>query len=246
MSSIDKGSKLTAFVAVMVCVISMGWSIYFHYLYDEERKARELVSIKLHHAEAKLSLIKARNEDLTRELTEAEKIASKLVEERESAEERLQAAREKIIVLEDDLEEAKVGLAAAAKLPERLVQATTEKADIEKELNKVRQDKLKLEMELQKRTGSIPGAVDVGEVKVKTGRRFSGKILVVNDEYEFVVIDLGRDQGMESGVVLILHRGKKFLGKVVVEKVYDRMSAATLVPEWMQGDPQVGDGVKKF
>jgi cell shape-determining protein MreC len=242
----DKGSRLTAFFAVLIAIISMGWSLYFHHLFNEERKLKEQAIVDLGEARAELGLIKQKNAELARDLRLAKELEQQLVEEKKVAERSLEEANQRIVTLAADLEKTASDVEAASKVPERLTEVTADKKEIEEELEKVRNEKAKLEIELQKRTGTIPGAVDVGEVRVQTGKRFAGKVLVVNRRYDFVVIDLGKDHGMETGVVLILHRGRQFLGKVQVEKVYERMSAATLMADWMQDNPEVGDGVKKF
>ncbi len=101
-------------------------------------------------------------------------------------------------------------------------------------------------MQIAERTGKIPDSVGVGKVRITTGRRFSGKVLVVNQKHKFVVIDIGKNQGLEKAEVLIVHRGNKFIGKVQVIKVYDKMAAADLLMDWMQDQVQVSDGIKKF
>lgn len=131
----------------------------------------------------------------------------------------------------------------ASAAPKKLT-ATSE--ELQKELEEVRREKRELEKEIAERTGSLPGSVDVGQVKITTGRRFSGKVLVVNPKHNFVVIDIGREKGLEKGVVLIVHRGNKFVGKAQVIKAYEKMAAADLVADWMQDEVQVNDGVKKF
>lgn len=122
--------------------------------------------------------------------------------------------------------------------------ATSE--ELREELEAVRQEKRELERQIAERTGTISGSVDVGEVQVATGRRFSGRVLVVNPKHNFVVIDVGKIHGLETGVVLIVHRGNRFIGKAQVIKVYEKMAAADLLADWMQEDVQVSDGVKKF
>jgi hypothetical protein len=124
------------------------------------------------------------------------------------------------------------------------VTATNE--ELRSELAAVRREKRELEQEIAERTGGIPGSVNVGKVRITTGRRFSGKVLVVNKRHKFVVINIGMNQGMEKGEVLIIHRGSTFVGKVQVIKVYEKMAAADLVADWMRDDVQVNDGVKKF
>jgi hypothetical protein len=118
--------------------------------------------------------------------------------------------------------------------------------ELRQELAEVRQEKRELERKIAERIGEIPGSVNVGQVKISTGRRFSGRVLVVNEKHNFVVIDIGKIHGLETGVVLIVHRGNKFIGKVQVIKVYEKMAAADLVMDWMQDDVRVSDGVKKF
>ena len=238
----ERGSKIATFLAIGVCIVSLGFSFYFYSLYLSELNLRKKTAEILSETQGQLALAEDENAQLTRDLQEAKEIETRLIEERKNAERDLSAAKDQIARLEGDLQKA----AEDAKAIEELEKTESDKEKVEQELTKVREEKTKLEIELQKRTGSIPGSVDVGDVKVQTGRRFSGKVLVVNKRYDFVVIDLGKDHGMETGVVLILHRGRKFMGKVIVEKVYERMSAAALLRDWMQGEVEVGDGVKKY
>ncbi len=139
---------------------------------------------------------------------------------------------------------------AATSPPESLSDATKKltatNEELREELADVRQEKRELERRIAERTGEIPGSVNVGQVKITTGRRFSGRVLVVNHDHNFVVIDIGKIHGLEKGVVLIVHRGNKFIGKAQVMKVYEKMAAADLVVDWMQDDVKVSDGVKKF
>ncbi len=242
----EKGSKITVFLAIIICIVSVGWSIYFHSLFQEEGKLKEKAESELKDVRAQLDLIKETNARLARDLIEAKRLEEKFVEEKKNAAEDLERAEQRIVRLESDLAKAPAEIKTATRKPERLAKINPDKGDINDELERIREEKRRLELVLQERTGAAPDSVDVGEVKVHTGKRFSGNVLVVNKRYDFVVIDLGRDHGMETDVVLILHRRSEFLGKVMVEKVYARMSAATLMLDWIQGEPQAGDGVKKF
>ncbi|MDD5167133.1 MAG: hypothetical protein PHQ57_07110 [Candidatus Omnitrophica bacterium] len=53
-----------------------------------------------------------------------------------------------------------------------------------------------------------------------------GKVLVINGEYNFAVINLGSKDGVELGQVYSIYRGNKYIGDVKVEKVHDSMAAA--------------------
>jgi hypothetical protein len=124
--------------------------------------------------------------------------------------------------------------------------ADESRSDLERELEEVRAEKRELEMKTAALAGEKAGGVPLGKVTVSTGLKLKGKVLVVNERYSFVVIDLGARDGVEKGMVLIVHRGRTFVGKCQVEKVYNRMAAADLVLDWMKDEVQVGDGVRKF
>ena len=54
-----------------------------------------------------------------------------------------------------------------------------------------------------------------------------GKVLVVNREYDFIVINLGQKDGVNLGDVFEVLRKDKSLGQAKVEEVRDTMSVAT-------------------
>ena len=54
-----------------------------------------------------------------------------------------------------------------------------------------------------------------------------GKVLVVNREYDFIVINLGQKDGVNLGDVFEVMRKDKSLGQAKVEEVRDTMSVAT-------------------
>ncbi|MDD4909913.1 MAG: hypothetical protein PHR44_04450 [Candidatus Omnitrophica bacterium] len=69
----------------------------------------------------------------------------------------------------------------------------------------------------------------------------SGKVLVVNREYNFVVIDLGVEDGIKAGEVLSLYRDNRLLGDIKIEKVHESMSAANMLSEGMKDRVKEGD-----
>ncbi len=71
-----------------------------------------------------------------------------------------------------------------------------------------------------------------------------GRVVVVNREYDFIVMNLGKNQGIAIGQELQIVRDHSVLGKVKVEKVYDELSAATILPESQKESIREGDLVK--
>ena len=71
-----------------------------------------------------------------------------------------------------------------------------------------------------------------------------GQVVVVNREYDFIVMNLGKNHGLSVGQEFQVVRGNEVLGRVKVEKVYDELAAAAILPESQKDNIREGDGVK--
>ncbi len=74
--------------------------------------------------------------------------------------------------------------------------------------------------------------------------RLEGQVLVVNKEFAFVVINIGEKDGIKNAEVLDVYRGQELLGKVQVERIYDTMSSAIILPKVTKKEIKEGDCVK--
>ncbi len=72
----------------------------------------------------------------------------------------------------------------------------------------------------------------------------NGQVLVINRDYDFVVMDLGKNQGLTVGQEFQIVRGSEEIGKVKVEKVYDDLSAAAILPSTREDAIREGDQVR--
>ncbi len=81
-------------------------------------------------------------------------------------------------------------------------------------------------------------------VSASTATALNGQVVVVNREYDFVVMNLGKNQGLSVGQEFQIMRGNDVLGKVKVEKVYDQLSAAAILPESRKDSIREGDLVR--
>ena len=86
-------------------------------------------------------------------------------------------------------------------------------------------------------TGVNPAlpAKDVSQISSSEppGAPLEGKVLVVNKEYDFIVVNLGQKDNISIGQTLELFRKDKKLGQARVEEVRDTMSVATPVTKDM-------------
>lgn len=74
--------------------------------------------------------------------------------------------------------------------------------------------------------GEAPPAPEPGK---PSEERLKGRTLVVNRDYNFIVTDLGQEDGIKKGMIFEIRDGTMFLGKAEIDKVYDTMSSATIL-----------------
>lgn len=95
------------------------------------------------------------------------------------------------------------------------------------------------------RSGSTK-TVELGKIMVTAETTLQGKVVSVNQEYEFIVVDLGKKDGLEIGALLGIYRKNNLIGKARVEEVRKGISAATILHELKWYDITSQDKVKKL
>lgn len=72
-----------------------------------------------------------------------------------------------------------------------------------------------------------------------------GKVIVVNKDYNFAVINLGNKDGINIGDVFSVYHNDKYIGDVNIEKVHDAMSATGSISAQLKEGISEGDKVVK-
>ncbi|MBF0479420.1 MAG: hypothetical protein HQL26_08050 [Candidatus Omnitrophica bacterium] len=57
-----------------------------------------------------------------------------------------------------------------------------------------------------------------------------GRVLAVDTDAEFVILNLGEKDGVKAGTIMSVYRGKDYLGDVKITRVQPEMSAADFLP----------------
>lgn len=70
-----------------------------------------------------------------------------------------------------------------------------------------------------------------------------GEIMAVDPKWDFVVVNVGENQGVLQNGELLVSRDGKLVAKVIVRSVQKDRSIANLVPGWKLGDVFEGDEV---
>ncbi len=70
-----------------------------------------------------------------------------------------------------------------------------------------------------------------------------GKVLAVDPKYDFVVLDIGDDQGVKERGEMMVNRQGRLIGKVRINSVQKDRCVATILPAWKRGEIMEGDQV---
>ena len=70
-----------------------------------------------------------------------------------------------------------------------------------------------------------------------------GTVKVVDPKWDFVVLDIGANQGVLQNGVMLVHRDSKLIGKVKIVNVMGDRCVANILPGWKLREIQEGDQV---
>jgi DNA repair exonuclease SbcCD ATPase subunit len=79
------------------------------------------------------------------------------------------------------------------------------------------------------------------EVPLPAGTK--GNIVAVDPKYDFVILDIGGNQGVLENAKMLVNRNGKLIGKVRITQVEANRSIANVIPEWKQDEIMEGDQV---
>lgn len=107
--------------------------------------------------------------------------------------------------------------------------------DMEEKGSSVQLDKIVVPSAAENNTGTTasPAAASGNQPQTTAAQAkqppavLEGKVLVVNKDYDFIVVNLGRKDNVSVGDVLSVARKNKKLGEFKIEEVRDTMSVAT-------------------
>lgn len=111
------------------------------------------------------------------------------------------------------------------KIPVKEKSTASNKMDVVLDQIIVTPDVKIIEPEIVKEVEKEPEMTDKKPEEIPEGR-----VLSVDIETEFVVINLGEKHGVQKGLFLSVYRGNEYLGDIKVTRTQDEMAAADLVP----------------
>lgn len=267
-----KFSKPIIILAALI-IISLGLAGSGFYLFQKEQIKNTQLQAELEDVKAKHRLAESKYEQARKEALELQSrvdaanaqvdgLAAQLEEQRRSHEERIGQLNQEL----DAQKKMKADLEAALK------QAQEDLNKSKADLSTIRSEKESLEARL-KEIGAPPfGGVELGKIVVgpegateasateappaaqqppepqpaqqeASSAGKEGKVLVVNKDYNFAVINLGSRDGINLGDVFSIFHADNYIGDVKVEKLHDSMAAAGFLSSETKDKISEGDKV---
>ena len=218
---------------------------------DDLKKTLDDLEVINKDLESKLSSthqqIKSLSEDYAREKGMRESLAAELYGQKKEAKELIDdimEAKEQRVGFIQKLAQAEDGY---RKLKAQLQVVVQAKETLEKKVKEIIAQKgVELEKIIVQPGGFYPEmpAYESGPPAViERDIIADGEVLVVNKKFDFVIVNLGKSNGLGLGDGLEIRRGGKFIAEARIEKLYNQMSAASILPQYKSSNIKQGDEV---
>jgi hypothetical protein len=167
--------------------------------------------------------------DLASTKVELEKARTEIVQLTDTISAKNQELVEKSNVIAG-LEEEKSSLTA------QVADLTAQIATLQDQIATLEEDKAVIEAQLEKCDKELNK-----EITMKPGT--TAKVVYANAEWNFVVIDIGSNEGAQSTAEMIIHRGDSMVGKIRLSAIRDNVSIAEVLPDFQKDTVKEGDDV---
>lgn len=236
-------------ILILGLIISLVLAAYFFIAKEQEKlkrvKAEEELKITID--EKKVLEIK-----LNREIKEKEAVKQELAQEKKRSSSLEEQLKEKEKQLEEALnkieEKEKIINGTLTKLEDekkRSLKFEEELQHLYTKLTSLTKENRELRKRLKSRFSSSPPIIELEKIVVTTVPRGvkEGKILLINKEFNFIIINLGMDDVKKGDRVSIIREGK-LIAEAQVERVEEKICAATVLPEYEQVEIKESDIVR--
>ncbi len=212
---------------------------------DDEHTAK--VNEIAAHGKTKTELAKTMNalSQPQQELAETNSDRDKAVVRADAQTKRADELNDKLGKVTQERDEAQNSLAAykATDLtPDQVFKLSKDLKNARAEVEVVNGEKVVLQHTITRLTNELAKYIGPDNV-VKLRADLRGKIVAVDPKWDFVVLNVGEDQGVISEGEMLVSRSGKLVAKVIVRSVQKDRSIANLVPGWKLGEVIEGDEV---
>lgn len=254
-------AKSPAVILIVLLVVSLVLGVFvFGAFKTEQAKTsalqQELEEVKKREQAAESNLQESKNliselqTKLDENIGQIDSLTKNLQEEKADKEEALS----QVMQLKAELEQQKTQRAdlenklaqlqeQANKADAQLNALTSQKAELEKKLKEIEEKSKGVELGKIVVNPEPPKAAVPAQGKKPVSAGLEGKVLVLNKDYNFVVINLGAKDGIELGNEFSVYHNNKYIGDAKVEKVHDAMAAVGFASPGIKDQVSEGDKV---
>lgn len=202
---------------------------------DLSKTKKELATTKADLGTTKADLVKATGELKTKttQFMEADTLAKSLAGQLEKAKGERDGAQQELSrwsLLGVSIEQVKQLQVDVRKL--------TEQRDTYVAENKI----------LQKNNTKLQDELDkfFGKDRIVAMPGLKGKIVAVDPKFDFVVLDIGVEQGAKERGEMLINRNGELIGKIRITAVEPNRSIANILPGWKRSDKDIMEGDQVF
>jgi len=264
-------NKSSVIISIVLILFSLSLAGVGFYLYQKEHAAsltlkqelgaiqekEKILQAKLDESKNTVSTLEAKAQD---SLAQISALNSQLEEEKN----RNTVKTAEIEQLTAELEGQKESQAALGK---KIEQAEKDAETMHAQLKELESKKTELDTKIKDLEGQLKSpqsqgkqqgqaeGVELGKIVVNPetaiekekakapGPGLEGKVLVVNKDYNFAVINVGNKDAVEVGDIFSVYNGSKNIGMIKVDRVHDSMSAASFISSELKDKVKEGDKV---
>lgn len=256
-------SKLPVIILVVLILASLVTAGTGLYLLQKEKVKNAILQEDLADVKAQLSVTETKlrqSQDdvaaLGQKLQESSSQIEMLMVELDSEKSGKEDALKQVDALKSELEEQKK---LKGDLEKDLTQAQAQLTQLQNQAKDLESKKGELESRIKAlESQSVQQDVELGKIVVGSENPSDasgaiqaepsapideGKVLLVNKDYNFAVINLGSNQGVSLDNIFSVYHDGAYVGDVKIEKVHPTMSAAGFLSEDIKGKVSEGDKV---
>jgi regulator of replication initiation timing len=127
--------------------------------------------------------------------------------------------------------------------PDQIRNQLSRLRQVERERDVFATDNQTLQRELTRTKNELARYTGDREPEVELPAGTKGNIVAVDPKYDFVILDIGEQQGVLPRAKMMINRDGKLIGKVQITSVQPNRSIANVLPEWKQDEVMEGDQV---
>jgi hypothetical protein len=212
---------------------------------DDEHKNRVAAETDRDNTKKELAKTKDVLTQTQQELTDTKTQRDKAVAEADTQIKRATDLSDKLTKKTQEFNDSQAQLAAYAATsltPDQVMSLSKTLKNTQTALDVAKEENIVLQRTVGRLNNQLAGFVGTNYV-VKLRANLKGKIVAIDPKWDFVVLNIGEDQGVLEDGEMLVSRDGKLVAKVIVRSIQKGHSIANVVPGWRLGDMVEGDEV---